>query len=141
MYNIYEPFVKTKQKFNQTVFHSLKIFFIESGTSQLVVYVQVKCPIRRPILHIFNSHVDTTKIMFSTDRKPVVCYLFLARIKVISYSLLIPYSLFLISFDGFQLNLENTSIIENVSSLLIFNVRGQRHGDILSFNIQPSGHN
>jgi hypothetical protein len=29
--------------------------------------------------------------------------------------------------------LENTSTIENASSLLIFKVRGQGHGDILSF--------
>jgi hypothetical protein len=39
--------------------------------------------------------------------------------------------LFLISFDGFQLNLENTSTTENASSLLIFKFRGQGHGDIL----------
>jgi hypothetical protein len=50
-----------------------------------------------------------------------------------SYSLFITYSLFLISFDGFQLNLENTSATENASSLLIFKFRGQGHVDILSF--------
>jgi hypothetical protein len=52
--------------------------------------------------------------------------------EVIPYSLLIPYSLFLISFDGFQLNLENTSTTENASRLLIFKFRGRGHGDILS---------
>jgi hypothetical protein len=31
----------------------------------------------------------------------------------------------------FQLNLENTLTIENASSLLIFKVRGQGHGDIV----------
>jgi hypothetical protein len=54
---------------------------------------------------------------------------------LVPYSLLIPYSLFLISFDGFQLNLENTSTTENESSLLSFKFRGQGHGDILSFHI------
>jgi hypothetical protein len=92
---------------------------------------QKKCPIRRPILHFFNSHVNTTKIIFSTGRK-LVAYSWL-----VSYSLFITYSysLFLISFDGFQLNLENTSTTENASSLLIFKFRGQGHGDILSFHI------
>jgi hypothetical protein len=44
--------------------------------------------------------------------------------KYIPYSLIIPYWLFLISFDGFQLNLENTSTTENASGLLIFKFRG-----------------
>jgi hypothetical protein len=54
--------------------------------------------------------------------------------KYIPYSLLIPYLLFLISFDEFQLNLENTSTTENASSLLIFKFRGQGHVEILSFH-------
>ena len=77
---------KQTKKFNQTFFHSLKMLFIESGTSQLYFYVQVKCTIRLPILHFVNSHVDTTKIMFSSGRK-FATYSWLVR-----YSLFITYS-------------------------------------------------
>ena len=68
-----------------------------------------------------SYYVNTTKTIFSTGRK------------FVAYSWLVSYYLFLISFDGFQLNLENTSTIVNASSLLIFKVRGQRHGGMLSF--------
>jgi hypothetical protein len=43
-------------------------------------------PIRRPILHFFNSHVNTTKIILSTCRK------------FIAYSWLVSYSLFAIPY-------------------------------------------
>jgi hypothetical protein len=47
---------------------------------------------RRPILHFFNSHVNTTKIIFSIGRK-LVAYSWL-----VSYSLFITYSLFAIPY-------------------------------------------
>ena len=129
---------KQTKKFNQTLFHTLKIFYIERGTSQLVFYVQVKCPIRRPILHFINSHVDTTKIMISTGRK------FVTYSCLVSYSLFITYSLFAIPYFIRWISIKLGRIHQQLrmqTSLLIFKFRGQGHGDILSFHIQPSGHN
>ena len=108
---------------------TLKIVFIESGTNQLVLYVQVKCPIRRPISHFVNSHVNTTKTIFSTGRK------FVAYSWFVSYSLFITYSLFAIPYFIRWISIKLGEYINN------FKVRGQEHGDILSFYIQPSGHN